>query len=381
MSLSALSPLTRSASPKPAMPKPVLPGSQEPVDRLESEPASGTSTGHKVLAGAMLGLTGLSVLGGVALHQAATAPVCQQTQQVVGWESGRLCVSHDVAMAGSTAWRMSQVPFHTADALNSWESGQHIVFAGPQNGSQTTDGESLQVVSWNLHHGLSSDATGARPQLDTMVDTLKAEEADVYLLQEVDPKFAGDIAEQMGMTGYYAVSTPVQGNLILINPDIEVREAGVAITAGARPGDGVGTLADWLTKGAGEYEPRNLQVLDVTLPSGQQAVLWNTHHPTSKYSEEQHQQAAQAVRQTLESRIQPGELVIGGGDLNAASANHPLLQQLGQVDGLQGHHDRIDWIYTSEAANVDFSSTQIEHNGSPVSDHPLVRATVTPGLK
>lgn len=367
MSLSKLSPLQ--TAPPQRLPR--LPQSQEtPAESFES---SGSSRKSKILAGTMLGITGLGALAGAGLHQAAHAPICQQTQQVVGWESGP-CVSQSLGVGGATAWRYLQTPGHLPGALNSWNSGRHQVIAAPNQAENTQDAQNLKVLSWNLHHGVSQDSTGARPQLETMIDTLQEQDADVLLLQEVNPKDASRLAEELGMQGFYAASTPVQGNMILLRPDFEVGQESVTVTTGQDPSQATTTLKDWLLNGGGSHEPRTLQILDVKLPNGQPAVLWNTHHLTGTYSPEQHQESAQIVQQALQERIQPGELVIGGGDLNANRASHPLLAGLEQIEGVRGEGQNIDWIYSSQSMESEFFHQRVEHQGVMVSDHPLVGA-------
>lgn len=367
MSISKLSPL-QVAPPKG---RPRLPESHETP--AESHAPSDSSGKKKILAGTLLGITGLGALAGAGLHQAAHAPICQQTQQIVGWESGP-CVSQSLGVGGATAWRYLQTPGHLQGALRSWNSGRHQVIAAPSHGQNTQDAQNLKVISWNLHHGVSQDSTGARPQLDTMIDNLQEQDADILLLQEVNPKDAARLAKELGMQGFYAASTPVQGNMILLRPDFEVLQESVTVTTGQDPSQATTTLKDWMLNGGGSHEPRTLQILDVELPNGQPAVVWNTHHLTGTYSPEQHEESAHIVQQSLQERIQPGELVIGGGDLNANRADHPLLQGLGQIEGVRGEAQNIDWIYSSQSIESEFFHQRVEHQGVMVSDHPLVGA-------
>lgn len=317
------------------------------------------------------------MLGAAGVHAAAHLPLCQQTQQVVGWEHGQPCVSRDVAVQGATAWRYTGAPFHLKDQLDSWRTGHHQVLSAPDQAAGLGDSRDLKVVSWNLHHGLSQDATGARPQLDTMIENLQEENADLVLLQEVQPGHALKLTEALGMQGYYAMSTPVQGNMILLRPDIQVRAESVTFTTGQPAQDPLGTLKDWVTAGGGPSEPRNVQILKVEMPDGQAGLIWNTHHLTGDYSLQQKQAAADTLVSALRQNLQPGEWMVGGGDLNASGSSSPLVAGLSQLPGVTGQQRNIDWIYASDSARAQLSGQSVESGGVMVSDHPLVRADLT----
>lgn len=317
----------------------------------------------------MLGLTALGLLG---TYAGSHLPVCN-TAQV------QLCVPESLATPSATAWRYLQAPANLVDTLESWQNHSHLVVKAPPHSQKATSSDQLKVVSWNLHHGLSQDSTGARPQLDTMVDRLESEGADIVLLQEVAPNQVDELVEGLGMQGFYAATTPVQGNLILLNPDIRVNEDHVVFTTGEQPGQALDTLVQWVSQGGGTGEPRNLQMLEVELPHGEQALIWNTHHLTGAYSDNQHQQAAQRLSSALQSEIQevPGRLVVGGGDLNAQldQQQHPVVHHLGQIEELQSQAHRLDWIVTNTPQQ--FSSEWVRQaDGTVVSDHPLVRSQV-----
>lgn len=362
VSLRQLSPLG-----SPSRGRPPIPPAPEPPEAPEEGPAT---TGREAwLAGGMLGLTALGLLG---TYAGSHLPLCD-TAQV------QLCVPESLATPSATAWRYLQAPAHLVDTLSSWQNQSHQVVKAPPDSQNSTAADHVQLVSWNLHHGLSQDSSGARPQLDTMIEQLKSENADVILLQEVAPNQVNDLAERLGMQGYYAATTPVQGNMILLNPDIQVKEEHVVFTTGEQPGQAWDTLKGWVGQGGGPGEPRNLQMLEVELPNGDQALIWNTHHLTGAYSEEQQQQAAQVLGSALQSEInqRPERLVIGGGDLNARvdQQHHPVVRHLNRLAGLQTQADRLDWIVTN--APQQFSSEWVRQaDCTVVSDHPLVRSQV-----
>lgn len=368
--LAGCSPLASKPTPKPPPPPPAAP--EEPA-------AEGGRTRHRGRKIVTYGMLGLGTLAGMATgltHAAAHLPVCQEQQQIVGWERGQACVSLHTATQGATAWRYLEAPFQLSGALDSWNNQQNLVIGAPSQSAPMGDAKDLKVVSWNLHHGLSQDSTGARPQLDTMIDQLQTENADVILLQEVAPSDAGELAESLHMQGYYAQTTAVQGNLILLRPDIQVQDQSVTFITGQQPGEGFNTLKEWVSGHGGQDEPRNLQVLNVELPGGQPATIWNTHNLTGEYTAQQRSDAARILVDQLHQSIRPGDLVVGGGDLNAQDPSAPILSDLQELDGVRGQQHHIDWIYSSENAQALFSSQRVEHDGVMVSDHPLVRATL-----
>lgn len=366
--LAGCSPLRSKPTPAPpALPSP-------PGDEFRPEPGSSRHRGRKIVAFGMLGLGSLAGLGAAGMQATATLPICQGQQQIVGWEKGQPCVAMDTALQGSTAWRYADGLFHLPGALDSWNSQQNAVIQAPEGAQTLGQSQELKVVSWNLHHGLSQDSTGARPQLDQMVEQLDSENADVVLLQEVAPGDAARLAHDLGMQGYYAQTTAVQGNMILLRPDIQVQEQSVAFTTGEQAGSGWETLKDWVSGRGGQAEPRNLQILRAELPDGQNLTIWNTHHLTGEYSPEQREDAASVIGERLREAIQPGDLVVGGGDLNANHPGQAILKELAQIPQMQGQQDNIDWIYSSSPGP--FSSQTVEHQGVMVSDHPLVRAQV-----
>lgn len=367
-SLSGLSPLpARGRPPQRSEPPPP----EWPEDGPPEVPDG--HLGRKLLAGAALGLTGMGLLATAGGYVAAHAPICQ-TQQVVGWENGGPCVSLEVAVNGATAWRYTKAPFNLSDALDSWQTGHHRVIPAEAEAPRLGQSDQLKVVSWNLHHGLSQDSTGARPQLDTMIEQLQAENADVLLLQEVNPSDAERLADELDMQGYFATSTPVQGNLILLRPDIEVHGESVTFTTGQRPAERWGTLKDWVTGRGGQNEPRTLQILNVTMPDGREGLIWNTHHLTGTYTDEQRQEAAEVALREIHRQLRPDQLHIGGGDLNANDASSPLIRGLNQLPGVTGHQRNIDWIYASDSTHARFSGGAVDERGVMVSDHVLVRA-------
>ena len=360
------------SKPAPPAAPPALPSPPGDEFRPQEEPSG--NRGRKIVTLGLLSLGSLAGLGAAGLHAAATLPVCQNQQQIVGWENGQPCVSVDAATQGSTAWRYAKGVFHLPGALDSWNSQQNLVIQAPGGSRPLGESEQLKVVSWNLHHGLSQDSTGARPQLDLMVTQLQAEDADVLLMQEVAPGDAARLARDLEMQGYYAQTTMVQGNLILLRPDIQVHDQSVTFITGQQPGSGWDTLKQWVSGGGGQDEPRSLQILRGELPDGQPLTLWNTHYLTGDYTPEQREQAAQTIRERLDASIQTGDMVVGGGDLNANDDHQAVIRELGQIEQMRGQQHNIDWIYSSNPSQ--FSSQTVEHEGVMVSDHPLVRAQV-----
>jgi len=345
------------------------PPEQPPPEISDREPQK--HRGARIVAAGLLGLSGLAGVAGASVYATAHLPVCADSQQVVGWSQGRPCVSLSTAVQGATAWRYASAPFHLRDTLKSWDSAHHQIFPAPPSGRQGQESSNqLKLVSWNLHHGLSQDSTGARPQRELMIEQLQQEDADVILLQEVAPGDAGKLAESLEMTGYYAASTPVQGNMILLRPDITVEHESILMTTGTP------SLKDWIMQGGGSAEPRNLQILDAQLPGGQTLRIWNTHHLTGDYSAAQHQRAWETVSEALATGLNPDQAVVGGGDLNTSDPNHPLIQGIQDLPGASAGQFNIDWLMSTQKEPLSVEGERVMENGIMVSDHPLVRANL-----
>lgn len=335
---------------------------------------------RKLMVGAALTLTAAGAAGVGGSYVAAHAPICQDSQAAIAVENGELCVSHDLGMAGAHSWRVLSGLPSLPNALDSL-SDHHNEVHRP-NGDQLPpaplmqDGE-LTVVTFNLHHERSRDVDGARPQTDDIVQALRDQKADAYLLQEVSPDHVDDLVNGTGMVGYYSQTTFTQGNLTLVHPQLPVNgDSSQMLLHGADGlGEALGNLRDWMTQGSGA-EPRSLQTVEVQLPNGREAVLWNTHMPTHNYTPEQRAEAREGVMAALDQHTEPGHVVVGGGDINAG-VDGSLASML-REDGHETHFYNIDALNVKgHTGEVEFQGFHLDDSqGYHLSDHPMGKASI-----
>jgi endonuclease/exonuclease/phosphatase family metal-dependent hydrolase len=246
----------------------------------------------------------------------------------------------------------------------------------------------LNVVAWNLHKGEGPNDKGNPPQLDEMVREMRKAKGDVYNLQEVSPEQAQKIADAMGMKAYFTRTTPNQGDMMLVNPKLDVESnQKVTINGDIKPGDAPGAvkqLGKWL-KGSADHdndesqrnEPRVAQVLRVKTPDGKTATLWNTHM-TALNDEKIRENQVEKITDYIGEHSPEGEPVIGGGDLNSrkdSSAIEEFKKRGYAIDGAE-----IDWISsknTQTSPHVTRRDRLYDNKGIEISDHPMVIAQVT----
>lgn len=354
-----------------------LPESSPPQ---EEEPRKKRHLLRKLMAGTALTLTAAGAAGVGGSYLAAHAPICQDAQAVVAVTENGLCVNQEIGLAGAHSWRILAGLPSLPNALDSL-SDHHNQVHRPQ-GEQPPpaplmqDGE-LTAVTFNLHHERSPDAEGARDQTGDIVTALRDQKADVYLLQEVSPDHVDDLVEGTGMVGYFSQTSLTQGNLILVHPQLPVQaDSSQMLLHGAEgAGEALGNLKDWVTQG-GAYEPRSLQTVEVGLPNGREAVLWNTHMPTHEYSEQQREDSRDMVMRALDRHSEPGQLVVGGGDINAGEDGS--LANLLRQDGHEVHFYHIDAINArGHRGEVEFEGFHLnDSHGYHLSDHPMARAKI-----
>lgn len=327
---------------------------------------------RKLAIGAALTTTALGAAGVGGAYVASHAPICNDPAVTVAVTDDGLCVSRDVGLAGSSAWRiLSGIP-HLPGAVQSQNSDHNQVFhpaPGSRPPAPLMESGHLRVVTYNLHHGRSPDSEGAREQVGEMVGALRDQKADSYLLQEVDPNHVDDLVNGTGMVGYYSQTTIMQGNLLLVHPDLPVTgDSSTMLLNG--DGSALGELKDWALHGGGQ-EPRSIQTVEVKLPDGRETLLWNTHQPTDDYTDQQKIDARAVTMQVLDQQTAPGELAIGGGDMNAG-ADGSLAGELRQ-DGYDVNAFHIDFINAKNApGKVSFDGFHLtDSHGVHLSDHPM----------
>ena len=240
----------------------------------------------------------------------------------------------------------------------------------------------LKVTSWNLHHGLDPD--NKNNQVDQMTDKMRDAKSDVYALQEVPPWEAQKIADEMGMNAYYSRTAPNQGNMILVNPDLKVEgNEKMTVNGDIRQGDvfsAYSALGKHMTAGSNEdkqkAEPRIAQVLKVKTPDGKSTTLWNTHLTSTKDSDFRKNEVDK-ITDYLNTHTQPGDRIIGGGDLNSGP-NDPATEEL-RKRGFDTKGASIDWIAGKNLGgplNIVSNSDLYDQNGVQISDHPMVTVEI-----
>ncbi|MEW6278749.1 MAG: endonuclease/exonuclease/phosphatase family protein [Candidatus Eremiobacterota bacterium] len=334
---------------------------------------------HKVVAGSLLGLSVLGLAGATGVRMLANAPICADSSVKIGWEDG-LCVSPEMGTNAGTLWRYLQSVPHLPSTIDRIGSADNAVYhpSGDQPPPRPLmqDGQ-LRVVSWNLHHGLGRDAEGARPQLDRMIQQMRLDQGDVYLLQEVAPQDAAEIVDALGMPGYFSATSQVQGNLLLVHPDLTVTDQQHEFLTGEPDGiwGSLGEFKEWALAGGGAEELRSLQTVEVRLPDGRTTLLWNTHFLTRTYTPEQRLEANQRLLAELGRQAEPGQIVVGGGDLN--SQMEDSLPQALRAAGHDPHAHNIDFVVTRGVDGVELEGAKLYlPDGSQLSDHPRVIAHV-----
>lgn len=322
-------------------------------------------------------MVALSLLGGalgVAGYAAQHLPVCQTS--VVQVQDGGLCVSPTISVSAKGAERsLLSVPYHLSAARDNASTTNRVLQPAQTSEATTPDGE-ISVVSWNLHHSTSRDADGARDQLGAQIQQLNEADAEVYLLQEVNPWHAQRIVDGTGLTGYYSQTTARQGNLILVNPGLEVHgNFRSTINHDITPGN-TGEALQVVMRESGGKEPRLVQGVRVSeRGSSETAVVFNTHLSTGKATPEARQAEATKLQSVLVQTAQGDEAVFGGGDLNQGRSGS-LLQDLSQA-GYQADGAKIDWLVSRGADLRDVSSSNLyDSQGIMLSDHPIVSGTI-----
>ncbi|MGV8124948.1 MAG: endonuclease/exonuclease/phosphatase family protein [Candidatus Xenobiia bacterium LiM19] len=247
---------------------------------------------------------------------------------------------------------------------------------------KTMEDGKLKVTSWNLHHGL--DRENKDNQVDEMVDKMRDAKSDVYMLQEVPPWEAQKLADEMGMKAYYTRTTPNQGNMILVNPGMQVEGNEKMILNGdIKQGDKMSAysaLAKLETASGNEErqkaEPRVAQMLKVKTPDGKTVDLWNTHLTAIKDSEFRKKEIDRVIA-TMNARAGSGDAVVGGGDLNSGPSDSVLADL--RNNGYQTQGASIDWITgknTDRPLNIVSNKELFDKNGVQLSDHPMVTVEI-----
>ncbi len=348
---------TSSPSPKP--------------ERVESTAASNRAAGGPGLRG-----------GG------SPEPRDQSLAEELGEESGHLPALRDVF--GGPALD-DDLDYQVASQRNTVLTPDGSV--QPAQGA-STDGK-LRLTNFNVHHLRGRDGDDEGPgQTDRIVEELRARPSDVYTLQEVPPDQAQELADRLGYHGFFARTTDTQGNLMLVNPEVEVKNQRKVLLNTGETGNSAAT-GDALDRYDDEdddvarlvYEPRSGQLLDLELPGGKRTVVTNTHLTAGTPSNGADGQTFGAMRESQITRLQyeigrfaaPGEQVVQAGDLNTWEGEvqgWDRQQLLAGYDKDRRQPEQLDWVMARNG-NANLTEYRELFDGDQqVSDHPILRAVV-----
>ncbi len=350
----------------------IAPDTVELQEATERKEEAGLSGWQKAGLGALTALTvTTSIAGGVGLA-ARHLPLCEPESGMVEIQDGQLCVSPELSTKVDGIHRAVRGELHRGQGVDDLASQENRVLR-PQNPvSRAPDGQ-LTVNSWNLHHGTSQNGTGARDQLGIQIQKLKESDADVDLLQEILPWHAQRIVDGTGKVGYYSQTTPRQGNLILVSPDLVVTEnARLTLNHDTRSAEDASKVVG---KQAG-LEPRAAQVLHLTGAdtNGQTLAVFNTHLSTGSATPEDRAAEHQVLERLVEHHRAEADVLIGGGDLNARDGE--AIVQTFKESGFRVEGARIDWLVADNVGESDVKRVDVKtDDGVYVSDHPLVEGT------
>ncbi|MCA9780543.1 MAG: hypothetical protein KC800_27655 [Candidatus Eremiobacteraeota bacterium] len=335
----------------------------------DSEEAGGLTGWQKAGLGALTALAATtSLAGGVGLA-ARQLPLCESESGLVQFQDGGLCVSPELSTRVDAVHRSVRGELHRGQAVKDLSSQENRVLRPQNPTNRPPDGE-FTVNSWNLHHGTSQNSTGARDQLDVQIQKLRETDADVDLLQEVLPWDAQTIVDGTGKVGYYSQTTPRQGNLILVSPDLVVTQnSRLTLNHDTETSE---NAAGVVGKQSG-LEPRAAQFLHLTGADtqGRTLAVFNTHLSTGSATPQDRAAEHQVLRQVVERHRGQADVLIGGGDLNTRDGRD--IVQTFKDDGLRVEGAQIDWLVSDNVAESEVKRVDVKTaDGVYVSDHPMV---------
>lgn len=342
------------------------------VEKACDQERRGLSGLQKAGLAGLATLSAVSALTGAAGLAARRLPVCEAGSGLVSIQSDQLCVSPDLSTNFDALYRGVRGRFHQDEAIKDLASGSNRVLQPASPTTRTPDGE-FTINSWNLHHGTSQNKTGARNQLDIQIDKLRESDADVDLLQEVLPWHAQRIVDGTGKVGYYSQTTPRQGNLILVSPEMVVTQnARYTLNHDVANVEQAGRV---VSLKSGE-EPRAAQFLHLhgADTNGKELAVFNTHLSTGSASAQSRADEHQVLESLVDKHRFQADMLVGGGDLNTREGEEIVAGLQGK--GLRVEGARIDWLVSdtqgaSDVRRVDVRTT----SGTYVSDHPLVEGS------
>ena len=330
---------------------------------------TGLSGFQKAGLGALTALSLAASLTGTVGLAARHLPVCEQESSMIDLQQGELCVSPELSTQVDAVFRGARGQLHRGDAIEDLTSQENRVLQPKTPVNRVPDGR-FEVNSWNLHHGTSQNKTGARDQLGLQIEKLQQSDADVDLLQEILPWDAQTIVDQTGKVGYYSQTTPRQGNLILVSPDLVVTE-NARLTLNHRiENESQAKSVVELQKGD---EPRAAQFLHVVGADtdGRSVAVFNTHLSTGSASSQQRAAEHKVLEEMIDDHRSEADLLVGGGDLNTRDG-HDIVRTL-KEKGLRVEGATVDWLVSNPSGSSEVERVDVRtESGTYVSDHPLV---------
>ena len=337
------------------------------------EPQSSHSGLKKLGLGMIAAVSLTSAVGGMVGYAAQNLPLCETEASWVAVQDGQVCVTGELSTAADGVYRTVRGQFHRGDAIQDLTSeSNRVLHPESPRVDLGQDGE-LTVSTWNLHHGTSQNRDGARDQLGLQIDTINETNADIDLLQEILPWQAQELVDGTGKVGYYTQTTTRQGNLILVDPSLEVTENHRATLNHVIEDRGDAASVVHLTKGG---EPRVAQLLKVKGEDtqGKDLTVFNTHLSTGSASPEARQRESEVFQTFVESQVGEDGVFVGGGDLNMG-AGKGIVKSFTDA-GYRVEGAKIDWLVSDNVSGVSLQAGDVRaSDGTRISDHPLVVGT------
>lgn len=256
--------------------------------------------------------------------------------------------------------------------------------ASPAEGS--SDAGVVRVLTWNIHAG--ADSSGV-PNLERVAARIRAERADVVLLQEVDRGVA-----RSGGVDQPAVLARLTGLHAAFRPSLAYQGGDYGLAVLSRWPVAHDTMVPLPVdppqrRSGGLTTPRGALVARLARPSGTLVVV-NTHIDASRDDRWRQQEAARVAALADSLVRQPGTVVVVGGDMNSepGSATQALLQAGTLRDAWRAcgagpdsltypstvPRKRIDWLYLTGPSTC----ARARVLPDPASDHRALLVELRP---
>jgi endonuclease/exonuclease/phosphatase family metal-dependent hydrolase len=240
----------------------------------------------------------------------------------------------------------------------------------------------LRVLVFNIHAG--KDASG-KPNLDEVANLVRATDADIVLLQEVDrgTRRSGNVDQVKVLSGDTGFESAFGRSL-----DYDGGQYGMAVMSRTRFEDAEAIplpAKPQQPRAGGAIEPRAALATIVRTPLGSLHVV--TTHLDASTGDEYRLQETEQLLKILRARLATGALLLAGGDFNAEPESRVLARlraaglrdawtECGRGDGLTYPAvkpvKRIDYLFLTGS----LTCTSARVIDSTVSDHRPLLVTV-----